>query len=395
MLESTILQEHAQKAMVEAADSDTKLQKLARTAVEVVNIGDSNGHEIVLPLDSYARLYKRVDRLWHELMAVVLPGYLRDDYYSTKRQYERLEQLRSHAFRENDSVVWGLLLIKVLYEPPDPVKELSPVVPTVNRLAYAMGFFPDLGIPFDFANKSLGLDLLQERIGVDPVVPPRIETHARAQDTVGGFIHFYLSRLGDLPRVSKRRQLELIEMEETGILALQMFHSLGEVYRGWLMVGMAFLAPYALAPELVAAGGTVAIEGGLEMAAQAELAAAVIAQQQVATRMMLLFIDVAPPFFDLAITLGKTFLNRPDDKPLTPGETLNLIISALGAIPSAKLGYFMMGFMILTPLDATKEFLKWVEHGIASLTARANAAKAGLELQLYDSLHTLIVDLDE
>jgi hypothetical protein len=237
----------------------------------------------------------------------------------------------------------------------------------------------------------LGLqEMAATRYGAAPLTA---ETHQRTGHTVVAFIHFYLAKLQRLKRVSAQHKIALLALEQGALDALDFLATTSEIYRGWLMVGFAFLAPYALAPELVAVGG-VATQAGVRAASQAETVAAQLASGTEGAQAMLAVVDVAPAFFELALTLGRIFLGRPADQPLTPGEVFELIMSGLGAIPSARLGYLMTGVSVASMFDSTQDFLAWIVQAGLALEERVAAAHAGLELDTYDSVHTLVVDLD-
>lgn len=365
--------------------------ELQRAVSAAVELEDLSGYEVFMPLEAVDRFTRQVERLWGELGRIVRGDEVKDpDYWGRERQYARLERLRRHRFSEEDPLIWGLLLLhaeKVVHDKQLP----APQTPRVNRLAFGLGFLPDLGWGQGRFNLKLGLSLLAEkRYGAFPHTPA---THLATGDTVSAFIDFYHAKLGRLKRVSLRRRIELIEMNQQAVEALDFLKTTGEVYRGWLMVGFAFLAPYALAPELVAAGG-VATAAGLRAAAQAKEAATFVSTATEGSRAMLAIMQLGPSFFELAVTVGRIFLERPENQPLTPGEVFELLISGLGAIPSARLGYFLMGMAIAAPLEATQEFMAWLLQAGQALQERLTAAQADLELETFDSEHTFILELD-
>lgn len=356
--------------------------ELRRAVSAAVELEDLSGYEVVMPLEADDMFTRQVERLWGELMRIVRGEEVKDpDYWSLKRQYARLEKLRQHTFSEEDPLIWGLLLLhaeKVVHDKQLP----APQTPRVNRLAFGLGFMPE---------GWLGLSRLAEkRYGA---FPHTLANHTATGDTVVAFIHFYHKKLGRLKRVSLRRQIELIGMNQQAIEVLNFLKSTGEDYRGWLMVGFAFLAPYALAPELVAAGGIVTA-AGLRAPAQATEAATFVSTATEGSRAMLAIMQLGPSFFELAVTVGRIFLERPENQPLTPGEVFELLISGLGAIPSARLGYLLMGMAIAAPLEATQEFMAWLLQAGQALQERLAAAQADLELETFDSEHTFILELD-
>jgi hypothetical protein len=386
----------ADKHIVQDALSRTGFEEvtseLRRATLAAVELDDLGGHEFVMPFEAYDMLKRKVEGLWRELSLIVQADAREPDYWSRERQYARLERLQQHRFREQESLVWGLLLIHAERIVHDE-QLIGPRTPRINRLAFGLGFVPDFGLGEGRFNLELGLRSLSgERYGAFPHTP---EKHVSVADTIAAFIHFYHSKLGRLMRVSLRRRIELIEMNQRAVDALDFLKTTGEIYRGWLMVGFSFLAPYALAPELVAAGGVVTTTGttGIRAATQAEQVASYVASATEGSRAMFAIMDLGPSLFDLALTLAKIFHGR-ENKPLTPGEVFEIIMSGLGAIPSARLGYFMMGMTIASPFQATQDFIAWLIQAIQSAAARFDAAQADLELEAYDSVHTFVLDLD-
>lgn len=362
---------------------------LRRATTISVELGDIGGYEVVVAFEAYDALRGRVERLWSALYFIGRIGKGTKDYYQIEQQHQRLDLMRTYRFSETDPTIWALLLIHA--ENTHQPAALTAETPRINRLAHAMGFLPAYGTIGSLLGVDPVSELARNRYGAED---PTLWRRSSSGEGISGFIHFYHGKLGRLKRVSRTHKMALIAMEQGALASLDLLHTVGEIYRGWLMVGFSFLAPYALAPELVAAGG-VATFTGIRAATQAENAATFAANAADGARAMFAIMDLGPAFFDLAVTLGRIFKDRPADTPLTPGEVFELLMSGLGAIPSARLGYFLMGVSIVEPFVATREFMGWLIQATVSIEAKLAAARQDLALETYDSVHTLILDLDE
>lgn len=370
-------------ALASGGDFAAVSSRLVKAVDVAIDVGDVGHHEVSASVDAYGRHERDVARLWRRLTQVARRAGGDATDWSVEAQARRLRALKSERI-DADPLIWALLLLHI--RKLEPRLALGPDAPAVNRIGYALGFRPDL-LWDAWARRWLEANRTGGAGG------------ALVEDSaywVHAFADFYLGKIAPIKQVSLQRRMELARLEERALNLLDFWGTVGEVHRGWMMVGFSFLAPYALAPEVfgigvfAGAGRVVGAGGLLRSATQAERLAHFAADGGL---VVLRIAEIGGPFIDLSHTLGTIFFERPPDTPLTPGEMFVLFIDVIGAIPSARLGYAMTGLSIATTLETSEDFVQWLDQTLAALEMQLAAQEVGLSSETYDSAHSFVVDL--